>query len=132
MTPSIAANVRPYALIRLGRRLADLGRRPEAIATLTEAIDLLETLQLTNFRQAEAIWRRSPACSPRRAAPTRAARPMLVAARVYEATGDAGRGAAATPWRPPAADPVIGRVLPAIACILLRAVLPGLVGFAAP
>ena len=55
MTPSIAANVRPYLLIRLGRCLADLGRRTEAIITLTEAIDLMEMLQLSNFRQAEAL-----------------------------------------------------------------------------
>jgi tetratricopeptide (TPR) repeat protein len=55
MTPSIAASVRPYALIRLGRCLADLGRRGEAITTLTEAIDLMETLQLSNFPQASAL-----------------------------------------------------------------------------
>jgi tetratricopeptide (TPR) repeat protein len=88
MTPSIAANVRPYALIRLGRCLADLGRRPEAIATLTEAIDLLETLQLTNFRQAEAMETLAGLLAEEgRADQGRQA--YARAARVYEATGDA-------------------------------------------
>jgi tetratricopeptide (TPR) repeat protein/transcriptional regulator with XRE-family HTH domain len=88
MTPSIAANVRPYALIRLGRCLADLGRRPEAIATLTEAIDLLQTLQLTNFRQAEAMETLAGLLAEEgRAEQSRQA--YARAARVYEATGDA-------------------------------------------
>ena len=88
MTPSIAANVRPYALIRLGRCLADLGRRPEAIATLTEAIDLLQTLQLTNFRQAEAMETLAGLLADEgRADQSRQA--YARAARVYEATGDA-------------------------------------------
>ena len=54
MTPAIAAQSRPYALLRIGQCLGDLGRRTEAIATLTEAVGLMEALH-PNFRQAEAL-----------------------------------------------------------------------------
>jgi tetratricopeptide (TPR) repeat protein len=88
MTPSIAANVRPYVLIRLGRCLADLGRRTEAIITLTEAIDLTETLQLSNFRQAEALETVAGLLAEEgRTGESRQA--YARAARVYGATGDA-------------------------------------------
>ena len=88
MTPSIAANVRPYLLIRLGRCLADLGRRTEAIITLTEAIDLMETLQLSNFRQAEALETVAGLLAEEgRTDESRQA--YARAARVYGATGDA-------------------------------------------
>ena len=54
MTPAIAAQSRPYALLRIGQCLGDLGRRAEAITTLTEAVSLMEALH-PNFRQAEAL-----------------------------------------------------------------------------
>ena len=54
MTPAIAAQSRPYALLRIGQCLGDLGRRTEAITTLTEAVGLMEALH-PNFRQAEAL-----------------------------------------------------------------------------
>ena len=54
MTPAIAAQSRPYALLRIGQCLGDLGRRTEAITTLTEAVGLMEALH-PDFRQAEAL-----------------------------------------------------------------------------
>jgi tetratricopeptide (TPR) repeat protein len=54
MTPAIAAQSRPHALLRIGQCLGALGRRTEAIATLTEAVGLMEALH-PNFRQAEAL-----------------------------------------------------------------------------
>jgi len=81
-------NVRPYLLIRLGRCQADLGRRTDALITLTEALDLLETLQLSNFRQAEALETVAGLLAEEgRADESRQA--YARAARVYEATGDA-------------------------------------------
>ncbi len=54
MTPTIAAQSRPYAHFRIAQCLEALGRRTEAISALTEAIGLMETLQ-PNFRQGEAL-----------------------------------------------------------------------------
>lgn len=54
MTPTIAAQCRPYALMRIGQCLTGLDRRAEAVAALTEAVELMEKLQ-PNFRQAEAL-----------------------------------------------------------------------------
>ncbi|MFJ2398115.1 helix-turn-helix domain-containing protein [Streptomyces sp. NPDC087843] len=54
MTPTIAAQCRPYALMRIGQCLAGLDRRAEAVAALIEAVDLMDALQ-PNFRQAEAL-----------------------------------------------------------------------------
>ena len=54
MTPAIAAQSRPYALFRIGKCLGALGRRTEAITTLTEAVGFMEALH-PNFRQAEAL-----------------------------------------------------------------------------
>ncbi|GAA1277809.1 hypothetical protein Psi02_79940 [Planotetraspora silvatica] len=50
MTPSIAALTRPYALARAGECLGLLGRRAEAITKLTEAIGLMEQLQLSGLQ----------------------------------------------------------------------------------
>ena len=87
MTPSIAASVRPYALIRVGRCLADLGRRGEAITTLTEAIDLMETLQLSNFPQASALETLAALLAEEgRTGDSRQA--YVRAAQVYEAIAD--------------------------------------------
>jgi len=47
MTPSIAAHTRPHALLRLGETLGLLGRRAEAITTLTEAIGILDQRPLS-------------------------------------------------------------------------------------
>lgn len=54
MTPTIAAQCRPYALMRIGQCLAELDRRTEAVAALIEAVELMDALQ-PNFRQAEAL-----------------------------------------------------------------------------
>jgi tetratricopeptide (TPR) repeat protein len=54
MTPAIAAQSRPQALLRIGQCLGALGRQTEAITTLTEAVGLMEALH-PNFRQAEAL-----------------------------------------------------------------------------
>ncbi|MEU9408772.1 helix-turn-helix domain-containing protein [Streptomyces sp. NPDC048281] len=54
MTPTIAALCRPYALMRIGQCLAGLDRRAEAVTTLTEAVNLMDSLH-PNFRQAEAL-----------------------------------------------------------------------------
>ncbi|MFI6253601.1 transcriptional regulator, partial [Streptomyces sp. NPDC051016] len=54
MTPTIAAQCRPYALMRIGQCLAGLDRRAEAVTALLEAVDLMDALQ-PNFRQAEAL-----------------------------------------------------------------------------
>jgi transcriptional regulator with XRE-family HTH domain/tetratricopeptide (TPR) repeat protein len=87
MTPSIAGNVRPYALIRFGRCLADLGRRTEAVATLNDAISLMDTLQLSNFRQADALETLARLLAEEgRTGDSRQA--YARAAKVYEATGD--------------------------------------------
>ncbi|MGW4669003.1 NB-ARC domain-containing protein [Streptomyces sp. NPDC004324] len=54
MTPTIAVQCRPYALMRIGQCLAELGRRAQAVAALSEAVDLMDSLA-PNFRQAEAL-----------------------------------------------------------------------------
>ncbi|MFD8420868.1 helix-turn-helix domain-containing protein [Streptomyces sp. NPDC059466] len=54
MTPTIAAQCRPYALMRIGQCLAGLDRRAEAVTALIEAVGLMDALQ-PNFRQAEAL-----------------------------------------------------------------------------
>ncbi|GAB3844480.1 NB-ARC domain-containing protein [Dactylosporangium cerinum] len=55
MTPSVATHSRPLALLRIGLCLGHLGRRAEAITTLAEGIDLLDTLQASDYRQAGAL-----------------------------------------------------------------------------
>ncbi|MFE2585382.1 helix-turn-helix domain-containing protein [Streptomyces sp. NPDC059378] len=55
MTPSVAAHCRPVALIRIGHCLGHLDRRAEAITTLSEGVDLLDTLQMSDYRQAGAL-----------------------------------------------------------------------------
>ena len=124
VTPSIAANVRPYLLIRLGRCLADLGRRTEAIITLTEAIDLMETLQLSNFRQAEAL-ETVAALLAEEGRTDQSRQAYARAAQVYQATGDAEASGRCDALAAAGPDRRIGRVLPRIAP-LLRAVLHGL------
>jgi len=55
MTPSVVTLSRPLALIRIGHCLERLGRRTEAITTLTEGTDAVDTLQMSDFRQAGAL-----------------------------------------------------------------------------
>ncbi|MEU3612275.1 helix-turn-helix domain-containing protein [Streptomyces sp. NPDC006872] len=55
MTSSVVALSRPLALIRIGHCLERLGRRTEAITTLTEGTDAVDTLQMSDFRQAGAL-----------------------------------------------------------------------------
>lgn len=55
MTPSVVTLSRPLALLRIGHCLAHLGRGKEAITTLSEGIDLVDTLQMSDFRQASAL-----------------------------------------------------------------------------
>jgi tetratricopeptide (TPR) repeat protein len=54
MTPSIAAFSRPHALVGVGECLGLLGRRAEAITTLTEATGLMEQVQ-SSGPQARAL-----------------------------------------------------------------------------
>lgn len=55
MTPSVVALSRPFALIRIGHCLERLGRRTEAITTLSEGIDAIDSLKVSDFRQAGAL-----------------------------------------------------------------------------
>jgi tetratricopeptide (TPR) repeat protein len=87
MTPTIAAQSRPDAHFRIAQCLGALGRRTEAISTLTEAIGLMETLA-PNFRQAEALETLAALLAEEgRAEESR--RTYARAAQVYEAIGDA-------------------------------------------
>jgi tetratricopeptide (TPR) repeat protein/transcriptional regulator with XRE-family HTH domain len=88
MTPSIAADVRPYVLIRLGQCLADLGRRTEGITTLSEAIELMDTLRLSNFRQAKALETLADLLAEE-GRTGESSRAYARAAQVHEAIGDA-------------------------------------------
>ncbi|GAA4996506.1 hypothetical protein GCM10023317_26150 [Actinopolymorpha pittospori] len=54
MTPSIAALTRPSTLARVGECLGLLGRPTEAVTKLTEAISLMEELQLSG-QQARSL-----------------------------------------------------------------------------
>ena len=55
MTPSVVSLSRPLALIRIGHCLERLGHRMEAITTLSEGIDVTDTLQMSDYRQAGAL-----------------------------------------------------------------------------
>jgi transcriptional regulator with XRE-family HTH domain/tetratricopeptide (TPR) repeat protein len=78
---------RPDAHFRMAQCLGALGRRTEAIATLTEAIGLMETLQ-PNFRQAEALETLAALLAEEdRTEESR--RTYARAAQVYETIGDA-------------------------------------------
>lgn len=87
MTPTIAAQSRPDAHFRIAQCLGALGRRTEAISTLTEAIGLMETLQ-PNFRQAEALETLA-ALLAEEGRTEESRRTYARAAQVYEAIGDA-------------------------------------------
>jgi tetratricopeptide (TPR) repeat protein/transcriptional regulator with XRE-family HTH domain len=87
MTPTIAAQSRADVRFRMAQCLGALGRRTEAISTLTEAIGLMQTLQ-PNFGQAEALETLAALlAADGRAEESR--RAYARAAQVYEAIGDA-------------------------------------------
>jgi tetratricopeptide (TPR) repeat protein len=99
MTPTIAAQSRADAHFHMAQCLGALGRRTEAISTLTETIGLMQTLQ-PNFRQAEAMETLAALLAEEgRAEESR--RAYARAAQAYEAIGDAEASsrchAAATP-----------------------------------
>jgi tetratricopeptide (TPR) repeat protein len=88
MTPDIAALTRPYALGRLGECLRLLGRRAEAITALTEAIALMDQLQLSDYRQAYTLEVLAGSLAEEgRTEESR--RAYARAAEVFEAIGDA-------------------------------------------
>ncbi|WP_436757817.1 tetratricopeptide repeat protein [Streptosporangium sp. V21-05] len=88
--PSVAAIVRPIALARVGECLALLGHRAEAIAKLTEAVDLMERAQMP-APQARALETLAALLAEEdRTGDSR--HTYARAAQVYEAVGDAEAG----------------------------------------
>ncbi|MFF3371437.1 helix-turn-helix domain-containing protein [Streptomyces sp. NPDC002680] len=89
MTPSVVTLSRPLALIRIGHCLERLGRRTEAITTLSEGIDLLDTLQVSDYRQAGALETVAALLAGEgRTVESRST--YARAAQVFEAIGDTG------------------------------------------
>ncbi|MFF2936813.1 helix-turn-helix domain-containing protein [Streptomyces mirabilis] len=89
MTPSVASRSRPFALIRIGHCLERLGRHTEAITTLSEGIDALDELKVSDFRQAGAL--ESLAALLAGEGRTDESRHAYArAAQVFEAIGDTG------------------------------------------
>ncbi|MFD4949535.1 ATP-binding protein [Streptomyces sp. NPDC058239] len=87
MTPSIAAHLRPHTLAYLGRCLGLLGRRGEAITTLTEATALMEQFD-SNYVRAGALETLAALLAEEgRTGESR--RAYARAAEVFEAIGDA-------------------------------------------
>ena len=87
MTPSIAALTRPHALARVGECLGLLGRRAEAITTLTEATSLMEQVQ-SSRPQAQALERLAVMLADE-GRNDESSRAYARAAEVFEAIGDA-------------------------------------------
>lgn len=87
MTPSVVTLSRPLALLRIGHCLAHLGRRKEAITTLGEGIDLVDTLQMSDFRQAGALETLAALLADE-GRPDDSRRAYARGARVFEAIGD--------------------------------------------
>ncbi|MGW1411702.1 helix-turn-helix domain-containing protein [Streptomyces sp. NPDC002403] len=87
MTPSIAAHCRPIALIRIGTCLEHLGRRAEAVSMLVEGIDAMSTLQMADYRQAEALETLGSLLA-REGRAEESVATYLRAAQVFEAIGD--------------------------------------------
>ncbi|MFI9103000.1 ATP-binding protein [Streptomyces fildesensis] len=88
MTPSIAEHLRPYTLADVGRCLGLLGRRGQAITTLTEATAVMEPLN-SNSMQARALEALAALLAEEgRTGESR--RAYARAAQVFEAIGDAG------------------------------------------
>ena len=91
MTPSVATHSRPLALIRIGQCLGHLGRRSEAITTLREGIDGMDTLQMSDFRQAAAL-KTLAALLAEEGRTDDSRRAYARAAQVFEAIGDTEAG----------------------------------------
>ncbi|WSK01720.1 helix-turn-helix domain-containing protein [Streptomyces sp. NBC_01320] len=89
MTPSVATHSRPFALMRIGFCLGHLGRRAEAITTLSEGIDLMDTLQMSDYRQAGALETLA-ALLTGEGRTGESSRAYARAAQVFEAIGDTG------------------------------------------
>ncbi|MGW2014754.1 helix-turn-helix domain-containing protein [Streptomyces sp. NPDC001927] len=87
MSPSVVTHSRPFALIRVAQCLGHLGRRPEAITTLSTAIDLLDTLQVSDYRRAEALETLAALLAEEGRA-GESSRAYIRAARVFESIGD--------------------------------------------
>ncbi|MGW0993262.1 tetratricopeptide repeat protein [Streptomyces sp. NPDC002523] len=87
MTPSVAAHSRPVQLMRIGFCLGHLGRRKEAITTLSEAIDAMNTLRMSDYRQAEALETLA-ALLAGEGRTDESRRAYVRAAQVHEAIGD--------------------------------------------
>lgn len=87
MTRSIAAYLRPHTLRLVGQCLALLGRRTEAIRTLTQATELLDGLD-SNQLQAQA-WEALAALLAQEGPTDESRRAYARAAQVFEAVGDA-------------------------------------------
>ncbi|MER5473548.1 NB-ARC domain-containing protein [Streptomyces sp. NPDC002685] len=87
MTPSVATHSRPLALICIGQCLRHLGRRSEAIITLSEGIDLLDTLRASDYRQAGALEALADLLAEE-GRTDESRRSYARAAQVFEAIGD--------------------------------------------
>lgn len=87
VTPSVAAFVRPIALARAGECLGLLGRRPEAITKLVEAIGLMEQAQ-SHVPQAHALETLGSLLADE-GRKDESSRAYARAAEVFEAVGDA-------------------------------------------
>lgn len=87
MTASIAAHLRPYTLADLGRCLGLLGRRGEAITTLTEATTVMASFD-SNVMQAFALEALA-ALLEQEGRTDESRRAYARAAEVFDAIGDA-------------------------------------------
>ncbi|MGW1004753.1 helix-turn-helix domain-containing protein [Streptomyces sp. NPDC002520] len=90
VTPSVAAFARPIALARAGECLGLLGRRPEAITKLVEAIGLMEQAQ-SHVPQAHALETLGSLLADE-GRKDESSRAYARAAEVFEAVGDADAG----------------------------------------
>ncbi|KAA9378289.1 helix-turn-helix domain-containing protein [Microbispora cellulosiformans] len=86
-TPSVAAVIRPIALARVGECLGLLGDRAEAITKLTEAISLMEQVQLPVPQARSLETLAAMLAEEERTGESRHA--YARAAEVYQAVGDA-------------------------------------------
>ncbi|MEV5008708.1 helix-turn-helix domain-containing protein [Streptomyces sp. NPDC055692] len=86
ITSSIAAHLRPHYLADLGRCLAQLGHRSEAITTLTEATDLMEPYD-SDYHQGGALEALA-ALLARDGRMQESRRAYARAAAVFEASGE--------------------------------------------
>ncbi|MEU7890167.1 helix-turn-helix domain-containing protein [Microbispora bryophytorum] len=90
VTPSVAVFTRPIALARVGECLGLLGRRAEAIITLTEATGLMEQVQLPVLQARSLETLAALLAEEGRTGESRHA--YARAAEVYEDVGDTAEG----------------------------------------